>query len=281
MRSTIANFLLGAMLCLCTPVLAHHTGSHSVAGSGPRVSVYQGSQTKPASRAFFTLDASQLDDSVGQVYTSTLGGEYSINKRFSVLGLIPLTHIAHNFRPSQTGIGDVSVQGKFLLWENEKTISYVSSLWSLPTGDEDQGLGRGAVGQQVDGLIGLHLKKWTVFGYGGINFGYESESEPILLASVGVATPAVIHERVYGAFNLSSQIFLDADVFASGSSKVFAEPQINVILDPHEHWLMTLAGRVSMIDELTRKPGVSIASTDNALLNDILFGGSFSLNYQF
>lgn len=268
------------LFCLFLPLQtqAHH-GSHG-GSSGTRTLLFQGNQTKNASRVFFLYDFAKLDNSVGESHTFNLGIEASVHSKWSVLAQLPIAHLSHNFRPDATGPGDVGIGLKYLLWEGERGFLTVSDTVSLPTGEKDTGLGRGSVAQQIDLFGGLTFNEWTLFAAAGVNHAFDSPVEPIAGVIVGANTP-VVYERFYFTLAANTQIFIRSDVFENASFKIFIEPQANWIVDKAKHLTFSVTGRISAVDELSRKSGIGLASTDNALLNDIQWGVATGFNYDF
>ncbi|MBX7149117.1 hypothetical protein K1X76_08515 [bacterium] len=272
--------LLIIVICFAffpTLTWAHHPGHGS---SGARLTQYQGLKTKPASRAFFSYDLAVLDASIGEVHSFTVGGEWAFHKRFSALIGIPITTIRHDFAANQTGLGDIAVGGRFLIHDNEKTFSFASLAFEIPTGDENDGLGRGSLGTRIDLLGGLNLGEWSIFVSPGINFGWDSPHEPVINVTGGTSTPRFL-EKIYFSLAFSNQIFAASDVFKNGSFKTYLEPQINWVVDKNEKLTLSVLTRVSIMDELERKSTVTLTSTSNSLLNDIKWSVGLGASYQF
>lgn len=277
MRYKVAGFLL--IVCgIVLPVRAHHV---SAGPSGNRIALAPGMDAKPLSRAYSFYDVARLDEGVGESHVMTIGGEYSFTKRVSAGMALPFSIINHRFRAQAVGVGDVSVMGKALLWEGAKTFAFVTTSLSLPTGASSEALGRGALGQESSFFLGLERGRWSLHGLLGISFGYEAESEPILLPSFGVSAPRFLNDRMEIGLDLSAQMMLASDVLNAGSAKLFLQPRVSVTLDGNRRWIAGLSSRVSVLDTFTRKPGVTIANTSLILLNDVLYGVTAGVDFNF
>lgn len=279
MRAYILIICLSAFL-VAGNAHAHHPGHGAAASAGSRSILYNGNRTTPSSRLFLSYDLAYLDNSLGQLHTWMLSGEWAVHRRFSLLGIVPILYLDHNFRANATGIGDIAVGSKVLVLDNERVFIFLSTAFSFPTGDESNGLGRGSVGQQIDAFAGLRLGNWTLFLSPGVNFAYESPHEPMIIIAVGVNTPRVA-EKIYFDLTANTQVFVTSDVFDNGSWKLYLNPQINWIVDKGERLTLNLTGRFSVVDKLSRKAGVTLTNTNNALLNDVLWGLTVGCNYSF
>lgn len=261
---------------------AHHVAAaESSSGMSPMSTSFllRDGSIRPASRFFLTQEFRAVDDNLGQVYTSLLGGELAVHPRVSLTGEVGLVSFDQNGGDSETGLGDVTLQPRVLLWNAARSFSYVSSRLSLPTGDEDRGLGQGMVSQDAIWLIGAKRKGWTGFVATGLQLGYDSDLDALHVASLGAQSPKFFKKRLSAGLALSSFTYVDSASFAVGSGKLSLEPGLQVGLDRKKKWLLTLGGRVSLIDYLRVKNGVTLSTTSHAALSDALFSATASLNY--
>ncbi len=273
----ILFFLFLFLFSNTAKVAAHHSGHSS---SGTRIFFYQGTQTKPTSSIYGIYDFSKIDQSIGQIYTWTLGGEWAIHQKISLLGQIPISFLDHHFKKNTASLGDLSLGGKLLVLDRERFFSFVSTLWSFPTGDEQEGLSRKSISQQLTAFAGLKHSDWTFFFTPSISLGYNSPHEPLVNLGLGVNTPK-IKERLYFALATNTKIFSASNVFDNGSWKLFLEPQINWTVDRNEKLTLSLSGNIALVDQLSRKSGTTLSPTSNALLNDVGWGLSFGAYYAF
>lgn len=265
--------------CTAATARAHHSGA--AATSGNRAMLTTGLRTKPRSHAFASYEFVRLDGSVGERHVMTIGGEYSFSKKFSAGLSLPLEGIAHRFRADAFGPGDLSLTGKALLWDSHATFAFAATALKLPTGDEGKALGRGALAQETSAFLGLKLNHWSLYGAIGAGFGYESESDPILMASVGAAAPRFFNERAEAGLNLSSQVFIASDELKPGSAKLYLQPQISFFLDRRERWQANVAGHFSVVDTFRPKSGTTLTNTNPMLLNDALYGITVGADFKF
>jgi hypothetical protein len=270
--------ILVAFLIVCPGLaLAHHTGASSSTSNSV---ILRGVATKPRPRFSLSYDLAELDASLGQLHTIVFGGEYTL-KKWGFGLFVPIHHLAHNARPTQTSLGDVAGRVSFLLWDGKKSFGVLASQWSAPTGQEQYGLGSGHVTQQATLTLDYKFSCLSVFASVGLQGEYASEVEPILLTDFGVTSKRFLKKRLAASLIVSNKTFLHSDVFTAGSSQVLLEPQLSLFADEHDKWLITLSYYASILDTLTRQSGVTLTRTDNALLSDVLMGFRASVNYQF
>jgi hypothetical protein len=264
------------VLLIANTAFAHHP-SH-VSSSGNTMSFNNGEVSKPRSEAYLSSELSHLDDSVGQLYTFNVGGEYAFNTRLSAGANLALLHVAHNFRPTQTGIGDIYINAKYLFWQSEKSFAYVATALGLPTGSSSDGLGRGALSQQTSLSFATMYKEWLFYTLMALDLGYESDPTPLLVNTLGIVSPTFL-KRLKAALVFTNQAYLASDVFTDGSGKLFIEPQLFINLT--KQWLLTVSGRMSAYDYLQRSTATTLTNTDNALLGDIFISGKIGISYKF
>lgn len=242
---------------------------------------FQSNKTKPSSRISFIYDFALLDDSIGQIHNTILNGEWAVHKRFSLLVNAPMTFLNHNYRSNALGFGDIALGGKFLIFDESNFFLFTSAWLSLPTGDAKSGLGRNGVGQQFEVFAGTRISRWTVFLSPSTSFSYPSPHSPQLNILTGASSPTFLKDRLYFTLSLITPVYLEDGALESGSWKLYAEPQINWIIDSKKHFTLSLAMRVAIIDQLKRKSGITLTNTSNTLLGDSLMGITTGLHYSF
>lgn len=261
---------------------AHHTSSTNVTTLGSRMAnYYRGQQTKPVSHVFLNYDFLEIDNAVGQLHTMSLGGEWAVAKRWGFTGYLPVSYLVENFDTNSVGLGDASLGGRFLVLNNERFLVSLASSLMLPTGNHVTGLGSSSFGQQISAFGGIYFSDWTFFLSSYASFIYGTPHEPQTEFSLGTSSPRVFKNKMYASVSVSSLVYVASDVFNDGSWKIFLEPQINWIVDSKNRATLSLSGRVSVLDELSRKSSVVLNQTSNALLNDVLWGVTTSMNYSF
>lgn len=283
MRAVLLGLMLG-LLFRPYLVFAHHVATaESSAGMSPLSTSFllRDGSVKPASRFFLTQEFRVVDEDLGQVYTSVFGGEWAVYPRVSVTGEIGLVSVDQNDGDSETGLSDAALQPRVLLWNTARSFSHVSSRLSLPTGDEDRGLGQGLVSQDVIWLMGVKSKGWTGFAATGVQWGYDSDLEALHVASLGAQSPEFLQRRLSAGLALSTFTYIDSASFAVGSGKLSLEPGLQVGLDGKKKWILNLGARVSLVDYLSVRNGVTLSATSHAALSDALFSATAGLNYFF
>ncbi len=261
---------------------AHHVSGHG--GGGANYFDPFSTQSRPP-RTFvsFSFGLDHLDDDLGVVLRYTLSGEYAVHRRFSVGATLPFLTTREKFLPETTGIGDVGLNLKGLLWHSKPRRMAVSmgTGVSFPTGDESDGLGTGDV------LFSPYLN--YAAGLGRVEFYLTLGStlaaadavSPTLDFNTGVNVaikkggPVPIH----GFLALQGSTAITSDVLENGSTKAYLQP--GVIFYLSDSLITTLGLRVSMIDTLKIKPGAALAKTSSILLSDVLVGFNFGIDYFF
>ncbi len=276
MKKFLFNFII--YFTLLTSAWAHHP-SHVSSGHA-NLLLFKGNQSKPSSQLYLNYSFNYLDESVGQVHQWTLGGEWAFHQQLSVLGYLPFTYLAHNFRSEELGLGDMALGLKWQFTDYQGLFGFITSMTTLPTGEASSGLGQGSVGQQLDLLLGYTFAGWSIYGSSNISFTYASPHQPVMGVLVGMNTPRIF-KKIYFSLGLDSQIFLVSNVLTHRSWKMFVEPQMNVVVGKAEHWTVSLGGKFSVVDALHRQAGVAITNTDSILLSDTLWGVNLGLNYRF
>lgn len=260
---------------------AHHTSSSASSHRPDTKVLLSGLDNKPDTQVYSGFRFNHLDESVGQIYTVFLGGEYAFNTQLSVQMEIPFLRLEHNFRADETGIGDISLGGKYVFLAQKSWCLALHSLWAFPSGDESSGLGRGAVGQQTGVSFVKEFASFSWLAGLSATWGYESSAEPVLSGTVGLTSPGFFNDNVVAGIFVSNESYLKSDVFTSGSGKVYLGPQFYVYLGSRDQWTLSLGVEISMFDYLERKVGVTLTNTSFALLSDTLVSVTLGLNYSF
>lgn len=273
--------LIASMVFLFGNAVAHHTSSNASSHRPDTKVLLSGLDNKPDTQVYSGFRLNHLDESVGQIYTVFLGGEYAFNTQLSVQMEIPFLRLDHNFRADETDIGDISLGGKYVFHAQKSWCLALHSLWTFPSGDDSSGLGRGAVGQQAGISFVKELTSFSLLAGLSAAWGYESSAEPILSGTVGLTSPRFFNDNVVVGIFVGSESYLKSDVFRSGSGKVYFGPQLYVYLGPRDQWTLSLGVEISMFDYLERKSGVALTNTSFALLSDTLVSATLGLNYSF
>ncbi len=274
--------LLVVLFCVFSPAVQAHNGSH---GSSPAVSnaaSMNWNQGALNSEVFtqYTLDV--LDESLGLQHTITVGGLWAINKNWQLALEMPFLLLDHDLSGFASGPGDLVVGGRYAFGDNCNGPNWsAGSYWSLPTGSETTGLGRGTMTQTLQLGFSVPIQKHALGFSTSLNFSYDSVLEPMLMNRLQWQFPKFAKDRLTFSVSLSSETYLDSAVFSNGSTKVFAEPSLRVELGKKQRWSVTTQGRVSVVDTLGRKAGVVAGTVSDILLNDVLFGASTQVGLAF
>lgn len=273
--------LITSMISAFGDAVAHHTSSSSTSHRPDTKVLLSGLDNKPDTNVYSGFRFNHLDESVGQIYTAFLGGEYAFNNKLSVQLEMPFLRLNHNFRADETGIGDISLGGKYVFHAKKSWCLALHSLWTFPSGDESSGLGRGAVGQQVGVSFVKELEAFNLLAGLSGAWGYESSAEPVLSGTVGLTSPRFFEDHAVVGVFLSNESFIQSDVFTNGSGKIYLGPQLYIYLGQHQQWTLSLGVEISVFDYLERKSGVAVTNTSFALLSDTLVSATLGLNYSF
>lgn len=271
------------VLFLSGTAWAHHTSSSSRSCACLSATNLTGNRslTGSSSHLSMTYTAIQLDESLGQRQTLFISGEHALAPRFVAGAGIPLTRVDHNFGGKASGVGDLNLYGRWRFFESERlTLSWQSG-FTLPSGSEARGLGLGSVATTQHLIVLAKAGKWNPYFMSGLGMELNDPWQTMLETQMGVHFPSFFKNRVRPYAGLAIQTHLHSDMFDTGSTKVFAEPGVNVSLDSKQKFGLNLAAQVSVIDTLSLKPLVSFSSTDITLQSDMLFMGRVGLNYSF
>ena len=287
LKSCVAFLQKNCRWCWCVVLIfwsgmafGHHPTASSVS-SGMKTGSFFFDKNKPKTHVYSLYQFVHLVNSIGDIHSFVLGGEYALSSRFSLGATLSVHAIDHDFRQNNTSFGDITTRITYLLWEKAKTHSFLSSEWSLPTGDEIHGLGRNSVGQKLAYFLGYQQQEWLFFIQPAVDVTYSQDVEPILLVSLGASSPQFFGERVTARLSFSSQTFFASRDFDSGSTKIFIEPQFLVALDQKHQWILSVGSSIGVFDSLSAKNSQKFSPTDNALLNDIQWSGQVGLNFNF
>ena len=139
----------------------------------------------------FNLEPAYLDRSliVGYRYTDADGAhedelegeiEWALTRRIGLVVEAPYIMVDPNGGPTERGIGDTTVAGRFLLAEFDRLLLSANLGLSLPTGSENRGLGSGEVGIEPSVSLWLDLGHWvTASAQVGTEHGTESGDDAL------------------------------------------------------------------------------------------------------
>lgn len=268
------------ILVLAQQAQAHHTGGNSSSFNGVSHLMHRGVQRELKSRFYFQNDFSQLDNGVGQINTTTFAGEWAISNKFSLSFDLPFTYIATNFSSNDYGFGDISLGGVYSVFSNDDFFLQTSLNLTFPTGNENNGIGKGNAGSQAGIIAGYTYHEWLFYTSPQLSFEYTSPNDPMLISLAGARSPRFF-KRMNASLSLLNQVYIRSDVFRNGSWKMYLCPELNISLGESEKLSLGLSGKIATIDQLSLKPTTIISNTNNSLFSDIKWGITSTLNYDF
>lgn len=283
MRKRTIAFLLLCLGMATQTSLAHHPGgSTGAAGSTRTFNPFVLGMGGLRNSASATFDWSHLDNGAGDFFMYQVSGEYAVWDRLSFLARIPIVSLQLNFRPDQTGLGDIVFGAKGLVLSGERYALHLGNDFSFPSGDRDDGTGVGA----VTGAPYLSLfYDWgavSVFTSAGVNFLWDEDPEPRLDASGGVAIPLIKRKVPVTLFaSLRSNLLFADEVFTQGSFKLFVVPGVIVYPSESQRISITISGKVAIADELSVKTGQILTQNNLALVEDVFAGVTLDFTYTF
>jgi hypothetical protein len=235
---------------------------------------------RPRPYAAFSFSVDFLDEDVGEVYTYQVSGEYPIHRRFSLGTRIPFYSVREEFLPSNDKIGDVGLLMRGVLWGSESQTLLVGQDVTFPTGSDTESLGAGVV------TFNPYLSYLKTFGFidlygqSGIVVEAASAINPTLIYQVGLSF-SIVRKGLPVDFLLAFQgvSYLASDMFNDGSTKGYLLP--GFILKFTKQLEGTFLGKISILDTLKLKPGLSTDDIGVSLLSDVEAGFGFNINYEF
>lgn len=113
--------------------------------------------------------------------------EWAFTKRLGLLVEAPLVHIEEDGGDKNTGIGDLAFVPRALLVDTDLLLMTANLELTLPTGDEDKGLGAGESFLAPSLSIWADLGDWITFqSQAGLEYGTDSKDRELFYAA-GVA----------------------------------------------------------------------------------------------
>ena len=282
MRRRLIYVLAWIGICALAPsAFAHHTAGHG--GGGSALSPFSGSSRPPKTFLDLSFTADALDLERGEAFTYQLAGEYAFHRRLAVGARVPFLTLNQGLS-SSTGLGDVALTLKGLIWRDEaRDLSLnLGSEVSFPTGDESEGFGSGTVSFFPYLNVSKHFSFFDAFLTGG---GTLEAATPEGRGSsfdyaAGVSFPVLKRSLpldLFLAFQGSS--FLGSDTFTDGSTKGYLKPGIAFHFG--KHLVAAVSGKISVIDTLRLKRGVVLTPTSPAFQTDVEAGFASNLYYSF
>lgn len=282
-RSLLLGFV--AVLCLgqVRLVSAHHAPTHNVSLSHTQIyNPFVIGQGVPRRNLSYTFEWTHLDNGAGDLYFHEITDEYPVTERLSLTLGIPVMTNDLTFRGLDTNIGDVATGIKWLLLAAPNDALIVGARLSYPTGSRSDGTGLGVVAASPYVTYWHSFEQLTLFASAGNNTSFSSDPEPMVDTSAGLAY-SFARESATIVLSLSVQtsLLLADETFAQGSYKMFAVPGFTLYPTEEQDIGITLAGRFSIVDQLSVKNGVVLQNSSLALAQDAFAGASLTFNYAF
>lgn len=271
------RFLRVLILGLCLGIPWRYALAHHVVGHSASTGFYNpfAAASRPP-RTFFSLNFSVdwLDHGLGELYRYQLSGEYAVHPRFSLGAQVSFLSVREKFLAPTDSIGDISLTAKGLLWHSvsKKQSLHAGLGISLPTGQEDLGLGSGDVMFSPYFTYVLNQGRADFYLTLGTSLAAASQLNPSWDYSLGSNIALLKKGPLPMDFFVALQgsTIFSSDTFTAGSTKIYATPGLILHLKPD--FFMTLGGKISVIDTLNLKPGIALAKSSIAPLSDVETG---------
>ena len=236
----------------------------------------------PRTNVRYVFEFSSLDNGAGHTILNQIRGEYAFWGRFSIGASLPVWTVSNAFLNSNTKLGDVGLLFKAEIWESKRhRMNLFGGLTTtFPTGNDEVSVGAGAVAFTP---YFTFLKDWDVIDFfvnvSG-NFEADGRVNPTLLYELGVNIE-MLKGKVPLSFFLSYQsvVFLVSKGFFPGDMKGYIIP--GFLTQIGDHWELSFMGRISIVDNLGIRPGISFNDFATSLFSDIKGSFIFNLGYKF
>lgn len=245
---------------------AHHTAGHGM--SGPSFNPITSVRT-PKTIVGLGVNADSLDSDQGYAVAYKISGEYALNSRWSLGAIVPVSTV-RTTGLQHTGLADVSLLAKGVLWQNmeEKIFLLGGTSVSVPTGNKNSGLGAGDVLVSPSLTVAKGLKRLNLFSSVGSSVAMTHEVRPSLDYAVGSVVTLVPGEYPLEAvFSVQGSSIFGSNTFQNGSTKIYLSPALIFPMTTSSR--LTVGGKFAVVDELKLKSGVVLSSNSTALFTDI------------
>lgn len=262
------------------PLWAHHSMGHSAAPNTPHS--YASQARPPETFLNFNTTADRLDGGLGYLWAYQLAGEYTVSRRFSMGGRLPVLSIREQFLPDTDGLGDIALSLKGLVAERleRRFALHAGTEVSFPTGSASKGTGAGNV------MAAPYCTVTKGFRYGsaaievGSTMAIAHHPRPSIDYAVSAILPLVTHTLpVDLVLAFQGSTVTSSDTFSAGSTKAYVQPAFAFHVKPP--LLATFGAKFSVIDTLALKPGITLSRQSTAPLSDVRVGAFFDIHYAF
>lgn len=276
------SYVLVAMAILLLPRLglAHHTTSSGGANQN-RLNYSFVRNAKPTHRVYGFYDLSFVDNDLAEIHYFTLGGEWAVNDRFSVGGNIPVIIIDHSQVNDSYGFGDLGLAANYLFFENLGFFGVLSTNFTFPTGNSNNGTGSGEYTQSVSVILSYKILKWQIYANLGMQYYFSGNMEPVLQYTLGAITPSLLKDNLEFGLAITGSSYLNSNTFETGSTKLFIVPSLTYYPLSNQKLSFVLNGQISILDDLTLISPSTVSLTDYLVLTDKSYSLQFGVNLTF
>ncbi len=263
------------------PIFAHHVVGHGGVTTSS-FNPYSSQSRPPETFLDFNFNVDHLDGGLGYVLTYQFAGEYSVTRRISVGGRIPVLSVREQFLPHTDGIGDVAIFFKGLVgeWPLYRTFLNMGTEISFPTGSETRGTGTGDVIFSPYLTVSKGFRPFSILFSVGSTLAAADQIRPSIDYGASLIVPVAKGSLPVDAFlSFQGSTATSSKTFVNGSTKAYLKPAVTFHLKPK--LLATLGAKISIIDTLRVKPGIALSRQSTAPLSDVDVGCVFDINYSF
>lgn len=275
-------WVFGVLLFLSmigSEVQAHHGGG----GGSQSLSVTQAARlTEPQTQFYLTFEMDFLDNSLGEVYSYGVVGEYAFSKRFSLAANLPFESIRMDLLPHSDQLGDMRFLAKGVVWVSSSKLSGLNLglEMSLPTGNDTLGRGAGVVTLSPYLSFITKSKYVEIFAYGAYYAELARQTNPTLNFELAFRFPLLKKTSPSLSFVTATRgwFVFNSDTFETGSLKVY---QGAGFLMEWERFSIDVMGRFSWLDTLDFREDVTADDLLTGLLVDVQASLVLGVGFQF
>ena len=257
-----------------TSLQAHHTVGNSRSMT-PSFNPYS-SQSRPPETFFdASLNLDHLDAGLGYVITYQFAGEYSLTRRISLGGRVPIVSVREKFIPDTDGLGDLAISLKGLVgeWPLHRIFLNLGTDISLPTGNENL-----LFSPYV--TVSKGYRSFTLLFSFGSTLAAANSLRPSLDYGASIILPLVRGALpLDGGLSFQGSTAMSSKTFVNGSTKAYLKPAFIFHMTPKTR--VTTGAKFSVLDTLAVKPGIALSRQSTAPLGDVDAGFFFDINYSF
>jgi hypothetical protein len=270
------------VLVLFAPLARAHHPSHGASlGTSSSHPFILGADL-PRLRLSYNFEWLHLDNDAGNLFLQQLSGEVGVLDWLSVTARVPVNSLQLSARPDKTGLGDIAVGGKLVLFDGPSLALIFGTDLTFPSGSRSSGTGSGSVSSAHFLSLTNDWDWLTLFAGAGTQYLWDNNPEPTLSINGGLAVPIKRKNYPISFFtSVDADIVLADEVFTSGSAKVYLRPGFIFYTGEDKRLSLTVSGKFSIADSLEVKAGQAIASNSLALTKDSFAGVNADIHFSF